>query len=229
MSDRDRRVGQTGARFGRVARDETPAGPPAAPPAPEPAAPAAPAAPPPVVARPEAALAPLPAGARYGGSRKERKAREAAIKAARRQAYEAAEDAARAAQAEADRIAAYQQTSSVDEVLAGVEDSGRIRPYVHTGGRTRSRLPLPMEALVTAARGTSPLALRDSHRAVFEMCRQTQSVAEVSARLRVPLGVARVLIDDLAAANAVVVHSNAGDRTPDLMLMERVLAGLRRL
>ncbi|KAA9372868.1 MULTISPECIES: DUF742 domain-containing protein, partial [Microbispora] len=62
------------------------------------------------------------------------------------------------------------------------------------------------------------------------LCRQVRSVAEVSALLRIPLGVVRVVIADMAAEGLVHVHQpqlEAGK--PDLNLLERVLSGLRRL
>lgn len=69
------------------------------------------------------------------------------------------------------------------------------------------------------------------HRAVAELCRQPRSVAEVAALLPVPLGVARVLLGDMAGLGLVVVHKTTGadGGAPDLALMERVLSGLRRL
>jgi uncharacterized membrane protein len=54
-------------------------------------------------------------------------------------------------------------------------------------------------------------------------------VAELAAHVGVPLGVARVLVGDLASAGAVAVHSGPGASGPDLALMERVLSGLRKL
>jgi hypothetical protein len=57
-------------------------------------------------------------------------------------------------------------------------------------------------------------------------------VAEISARLEVPLGVAQVLIADLTLEGRVRLHQprtcGTGDR-PDLALLERVLSGLRTL
>ena len=55
-------------------------------------------------------------------------------------------------------------------------------------------------------------------------------IAVVSALLRIPLGVVRVLIADMAAEGLVRVHQpqlEAG--RPDVNLLERVLSGLRRL
>jgi hypothetical protein len=62
---------------------------------------------------------------------------------------------------------------------------------------------------------------------IIELCREIRSVA---AHLRVPLGVARVLVGDLTDEGLVRVHEPGfEDGQPDLMLLERVLSGLRRL
>jgi hypothetical protein len=113
------------------------------------------------------------------------------------------------------------------------EDVAIVRPYAWTGGRTRPVYDLAVETLVsvgTAGRDPSGLP-RYEHRAVAELCREPRSVAEVAALLTLPLGVARVLIGDMASQGTVVVHqtaSTSGD-VPDRALMERVLSGLRRL
>jgi hypothetical protein len=110
-----------------------------------------------------------------------------------------------------------------------------VRPYAHTGGRTRSSHTLALEALVSSLRhpGVGEAALTTHHRRmIVDLCVQPRSVAEVAALLSVPLGVARVLLGDLATAGAVVVHPTAGasgDGEPDLDFMHRVLVGLRRL
>jgi hypothetical protein len=55
-------------------------------------------------------------------------------------------------------------------------------------------------------------------------------VAEISALLRIPLGVVRVLISDMATEGLVRVHQPQLDAgKPDINLLERVLSGLRRL
>jgi hypothetical protein len=113
------------------------------------------------------------------------------------------------------------------------EDVAIVRPYAWTGGRTRPVYDLAVETLIsvgTAGRDPSRTP-RYEHRAVAELCREPRSVAEVAALLTLPLGVARVLIGDMASQGTVVVHQNAstsGD-VPDRALMERVLSGLRRL
>ena len=58
-----------------------------------------------------------------------------------------------------------------------------------------------------------------------------QSLAEVSARMRMPLGVTRVLVSDMAVDGLLSLHEPDLDDTYDdrLDMLERVLSGLRRL
>nr|WP_226874694.1 DUF742 domain-containing protein [Microbispora sitophila] len=107
-----------------------------------------------------------------------------------------------------------------------------VRPYAVTGGRTAPRVQLAMEALVSSATVMHQdiSMLTPERQAISTLCRQVRSVAEVSALLRIPLGVVRVVIADMAAEGLVHVHQpqlEAGK--PDLNLLERVLSGLRRL
>lgn len=108
-----------------------------------------------------------------------------------------------------------------------------VRPYAWTRGRTKSGTDLAIETLVsTSERGRDQMGLLQmEHRSVAELCEQTRSVAEVAALLSLPLGVARVLLGDMAGLGVVTVHQTASSAgsVPDLALMERVLSGLRRL
>lgn len=105
-----------------------------------------------------------------------------------------------------------------------------VRPYALTGGRTRPQHAYPLQALVVTSfagerldTGRTPEA-----QAICAMCRHSRSVAEIAAHLRVPLGVTRVLVGDLADAGLVLVHGQSED-APDADLLERVLGGLRKL
>ena len=104
-----------------------------------------------------------------------------------------------------------------------------------TGGRTRARYQLAIEALVsTTPRGrTGGFGLMPEHQRICHLCREVKSVAEVSALLSMPLGVARILVADLAEAGLVAIHQPGGDENnggaPDVTLLERVLSGLRKL
>ncbi|GAA2318467.1 DUF742 domain-containing protein [Nonomuraea roseoviolacea subsp. roseoviolacea] len=107
-----------------------------------------------------------------------------------------------------------------------------VRPYAVTGGRTAPRVKLAMEALVSSATAEPRefSHITPEYQAISQLCRQVRSVAEVSALLRIPLGVVRVLIADMAAEGLVRVHQPQLDAgRPDVNLLERVLSGLRRL
>jgi Protein of unknown function (DUF742) len=113
------------------------------------------------------------------------------------------------------------------------ETVGRlVRPYTVTKGRTQPRYQLQVEALVTASvyepRDLS--ALGPECQAILQFCRDWRSVAEISAVLRLPLGVARILIADMGADGLVRIHQREdAEGRPDLNLLERVLSGLRKL
>ena len=113
------------------------------------------------------------------------------------------------------------------------DDDPVVRPYAMTGGRTRpANAELELESLVstTALGEQSAVGLAFEQRSIALLCRDVLSVAEVSARLDLPLGVARVLVGDMADEGLVLVHRPAdpADR-PDLALLERVLYGLRAI
>ena len=108
-----------------------------------------------------------------------------------------------------------------------------VPPYAMTGGRARPVLApeeLEMETLVsTTSIGESSMpALTLEQQSIVMLCRDVLSIAEISAHLDVPLGVARVLVGDMAAEGMVVLHrpTTPGSR-PDLALLERVLYSLR--
>ncbi|RPK81869.1 hypothetical protein EES45_10155 [Streptomyces sp. ADI97-07] len=109
-----------------------------------------------------------------------------------------------------------------------------VRPYAMTGGRTRPRYQLAIEALVSTTADPSRLQGQlPEHQRICRLCIEIKSVAEISALLSIPLGVARILVADLAEAGLVAIHQPGGDETaggqPDVTLLERVLSGLRKL
>lgn len=120
-----------------------------------------------------------------------------------------------------------------DESVTPEGPSVEVRPYARTGGRTAPVHDLAVEALVVTTRaGQDETAIGSvEHVAIARLCQETHSVAEVSALLRMPLGVARVLLSDMVDSGLVDVHRNptAEDGFPEPELLERVLAGLRKL
>ncbi|MFF1419789.1 DUF742 domain-containing protein [Streptomyces sp. NPDC058280] len=116
----------------------------------------------------------------------------------------------------------------------------RVRPYSLTGGRTRSGHVLLVETFVAALEapdermeltdGGASSRVMPEMRAIVELCRRMRTVAEISALLKMPLGVVRVLLSDLADQGKIRVYGTGhGTGQPDHALLERVLSGLRRL
>jgi hypothetical protein len=108
-----------------------------------------------------------------------------------------------------------------------------LRPYAMTEGRTEPTGPdLAIEDLVglPSLAGDPPSWLSLEHRSIALACRETLSVAELAARVDLPLGVTRVLVGDLAEQGMVTVHrapSHSGG--PNVALLEQVLHGLQQL
>ncbi|GAA3180513.1 MULTISPECIES: DUF742 domain-containing protein [Streptomyces] len=125
-------------------------------------------------------------------------------------------------------------------VRGGDRKPARVRPYSLTGGRTRFGHVLLVETIV-AALDASPERpeltsggwgdrVMPEMRAIVELCRRMRSVAEISALLKMPLGVVRVLLSDLADQGKIRVYGTGhGTGRPDRALLERVLSGLHRL
>lgn len=106
-----------------------------------------------------------------------------------------------------------------------------VRPYALTRGRTKPGHDLQVETLVSSTGLGVSLAnrLELEHRRIIALCQHVLSVAEISARLRLTLGVTRVLVGDMVQDGLVTVHrSVVSDGGPDLTLLEKVLYGLQR-
>jgi hypothetical protein len=110
-----------------------------------------------------------------------------------------------------------------------------VRPYAVTRGRTEPTQHIAIEAVFTTTfrgRQEGAFAGRDKH-AIAIMCDgRPQSLAEVSALMRMPLGVTRVLVSDMAVDGLLAIHDPVGDDDDyedRLDMLERVLGGLRRL
>ncbi len=112
-------------------------------------------------------------------------------------------------------------------------DGGRVVPnYAVTGGRVRSAgAEMPMEALVTATDlGLAKRAgMAPEYRTIVKASTEPLSLVEIGTLLGVPVGVARVLVADLAADDHLAVHLPlvGPDGRPRRELLERLLDGLR--
>ncbi len=109
------------------------------------------------------------------------------------------------------------------------EHTTSLRPFVITAGRTASADPaIGLETQVTVRPGNRSARLSPEMRAIVGICTDPLSVAEISARLRMHLGVTRILVGDLAAAGVLEVHVLTND-FPDPETIMRVIRGLRAI
>ena len=111
-----------------------------------------------------------------------------------------------------------------------------LRPFVLTAGRVNAVDPeIDVETQVTLRPydprvGRVPLAsLGPEMQAMVALCDRPISVAEISARLRLHLGVTKILVADLRAAGYLDVHvaDTLSPVSADTIL--RVMHGLRAL
>jgi hypothetical protein len=85
-------------------------------------------------------------------------------------------------------------------------DDPVIRPFLLTGGRTHpAQKGLQVESLIQARPDGLRSGLRFEARQIVELCQRPISLAELAAAVRVPIGVARVLVSDLIADGAVTL------------------------
>ncbi|MFE9327034.1 DUF742 domain-containing protein [Nocardia sp. NPDC052278] len=88
----------------------------------------------------------------------------------------------------------------------GVDDRF-VRPFVVTAGRTTPLIDgLRIETLVRALPAALSAPLHFEQRTVVRLCQQPHSIAEIGTALHVPVGVAKVIVSDLAAAGHVSVR-----------------------
>ncbi|GID28906.1 DUF742 domain-containing protein [Paractinoplanes brasiliensis] len=122
----------------------------------------------------------------------------------------------------------YRPATRDEEPPAGEQTSG-LRPFVITSGRTDGADPnIGMETQVTVNPAAGPVRLSPEMRAIVGLCGEPVSVAEISARLRLHLGVTRILVGDLRAAGQLDVHV-LDNETPDPETIMRVIRGLRAI
>lgn len=114
-------------------------------------------------------------------------------------------------------------------------DSGPVsRPYMLTGGRTRPRSSewkFDLSDMVArTARAMDASYFIPERSRIMQLCYSPTSVAELSAGVGLPLGVVRVLLDDLLHENLIEIRVAAQRGiVTDMNLLSKVLSGLRAL
>ena len=115
------------------------------------------------------------------------------------------------------------------------DEPSLVRPHTLTAGRIDSGVELPLEAPVEALNTTAKpprWAKNDVRGQILTWCVHSTTVAEIAARLSLPLGATRFLVDDLVTQGYLRVRAPLGDSmTIDERreLIRRTLRGLRAL
>ncbi|MFE9613248.1 DUF742 domain-containing protein [Streptomyces sp. NPDC006012] len=112
------------------------------------------------------------------------------------------------------------------------DDAGRlVRPYTVSNGRTQPSSHFDLLTMVMAT-GTRPHTyLGPDYDQVLALCGVPMSVAEVSAHLRLPAVITKVLLSDLVTHQALTTrapHVVEAASPTDRNLLEAVLHGLRK-
>jgi hypothetical protein len=112
------------------------------------------------------------------------------------------------------------------------DDTAQVRFYTMTGGRGRASVPLEFESMLrlTPTGRESRHVLTFERAGIADLCGgETLSVAEISARLRKPIGVVRVVCGDLVADGVLQAFTSTPSVVDDVSLITRLIAGVRAL
>ncbi|MEV7283215.1 DUF742 domain-containing protein [Streptomyces sp. NPDC093252] len=112
-----------------------------------------------------------------------------------------------------------------------------VRPYTITQGRTASvRDDLTLITVIATVAGPgdpqTDRGLQPEHRLILRQCRTPVALAEVSALLRQPIAVTKILVADLLGLGRVVVRpplTVVRGEEPDMILLQAVKDALLRL
>lgn len=112
------------------------------------------------------------------------------------------------------------------------DDSPAVRAFLVTSGRTTSALVLEFESMVSVAPNReNDGGLRFERAQAFALCATfgAQSIAELSARLSIPIGVAKVIAGDLVQEGFLTVHAAQPNLSKDVAMLRRLIHGVRAL
>lgn len=114
------------------------------------------------------------------------------------------------------------------------DSAGRlIRPYTVSDGRTKPTREFDLMTMVGTIDAPAGDYLGPDHAQVLRLCRTPVTVAELAARMRMPVTVTKVLLADLMDSGAIATRTGAGGDAwsdpHDPELLEAVLHGLRKL
>ena len=119
---------------------------------------------------------------------------------------------------------------AVDDTVG--PEAAAVRSYAMTSGRARGAVHLEFEAMlqVTPRGSDASASLNFERAAIVQLCKgEILSIAELSARLRVPIGVIRVVASDLIVDGLLEAFLPSLGVAEDIDLISRLIEGVRAL
>lgn len=108
-------------------------------------------------------------------------------------------------------------------------DAEEVRPYAITGGRTRPQHSMRLVTLLEAADTADVQGLGPESSRAVELCRARPCpVAEIAARLGLPVQAAKIIISDLIDRGALVIALPAPGASDHLQVLEALRSGLEK-
>jgi hypothetical protein len=115
-----------------------------------------------------------------------------------------------------------------DEPFLDAAAGRLVRPFTVSNGRTRPTVAMDMLSMMTAT-GRAPLAqLEPEHARALSLCNEPTTVAEISAHLRLPVAITKIVLADLIDWEAVSMRAPYPISDPrNRSVLERLLNGLQ--
>ncbi|MFC7343324.1 DUF742 domain-containing protein [Saccharopolyspora griseoalba] len=114
-----------------------------------------------------------------------------------------------------------------------LDDENPDRLFIVTGGRSRAAEDVFDTVTLVVGAGEPEAGMQSEHARILRLCARPISVVELSAELRLPVAVVRILLGDLLAEGKITTRDPSARTTsadaPSPELLEQVLVGLRNL
>ncbi|WP_063054032.1 DUF742 domain-containing protein [Nocardia arthritidis] len=115
-------------------------------------------------------------------------------------------------------------------------DDDPDRLYTLTGGRSKPDSDTFDLVTLVVSECAPTAGMQSEHVAILDLCRAPTAVVEIAAELRIPVGIATILLSDLLHAGKITVRpplaappGSPWHFLPDTTTLEKVLVGLRNL
>jgi len=124
------------------------------------------------------------------------------------------------------------EAHSHEDEVPGTRSGGHYRPYLLTGGRTGGGASgVGIETVLVRDHSAIPRQTEWSGELamIIAACTAPVAVAEVAARIGLPIGVVQVLTGDLVTAGVLLRSESSMSLADDVLFIERLIHGVAAL